>query len=138
MRRRRNQALAALIVLVAGRLIAAVLGLSPIHPNPQGVPSVAASSPSAKWAGAVERGRHVVRTGLVEQNLPGLSVAVGAGGEIVWAEGYGWADLQRRVPVEPDTRFRIGTASKALTAAAVGVLAERGRLEPLPTRRRLP
>jgi hypothetical protein len=48
-------------------------------------------------------------------SLPGLSVAVGAGGEIVWAEGFGWADLENRVPVAPQTRFRIGTASKALT-----------------------
>jgi CubicO group peptidase (beta-lactamase class C family) len=135
--KKRNQALAALIVLAAGGLIAAVPGLflyvsvtsTPIHPNPQDVPSVAASSPSPTWAGAVERGRQVVLASLVEQNLPGLSVAVGAGGDIVWAEGFGWADLERRVPVEPDTRFRIGTASKALTSAAVGLLVERGRLE---------
>jgi CubicO group peptidase (beta-lactamase class C family) len=65
---------------------------------------------------------------LVEQNLPGLSVAVGVGGEIVWAEGFGWADLENRVPVAPNTRFRIGTASSVLTSAAVGRLLENGRL----------
>jgi len=32
------------------------------------------------------------RRRISEQNLPGLSVAVGAGGDIVWAEGVGWAD----------------------------------------------
>ena len=32
------------------------------------------------------------------QNLPGLSVAVGVGGDIVWAEGFGWANLENRVP----------------------------------------
>jgi CubicO group peptidase (beta-lactamase class C family) len=56
-------------------------------------------------------------------------VAVGAGGDIVWAEGFGWADLENRVPLAPETRFRIGTASKALTSAAVGVLLEKGRLK---------
>ncbi len=66
---------------------------------------------------------------LTEQNLPGLSVAVGAGGDIVWAEGFGWADLEKRVPVAPETRFRIGTASTALTSAAVGLLLEKGRLK---------
>jgi CubicO group peptidase (beta-lactamase class C family) len=66
--------------------------------------------------------------GHVEQNLPGLSVAVGAGGDIVWAEGFGWADLDNRVPVAPGTRFRIGHASKALTSAAVGLLLEKDRL----------
>ena len=56
-------------------------------------------------------------------------MAVGVGGDIVWAEGFGWADLENRVPVTPDTRFRIGTASTALTSAAVGLLLEKGRLK---------
>ena len=102
---------------------------TPLHPNPQDVPSVTHSAPSPKWAGAVEQGRQIVRAGLTEQNLPGLSVAVGVGGDIVWAEGFGWADLENRVPVTPDHRFRIGTASTALTSAAVGLLLEKGRLK---------
>src|SRR4029453_14917253 len=64
-----------------------------------------------------------------EQNLPGLSVAGGIGGEIVWAEGFGWADLEKKQPVAPDTRFRIGTASIPLTAAAGGLLMEKDRLK---------
>jgi CubicO group peptidase (beta-lactamase class C family) len=58
-----------------------------------------------------------------------LSVAVGAGSDIVWAEGFGWADLENGVKVGPDTRFRIGTASTALTSAAAGLLLEEGRLK---------
>ena len=80
------------------------------------------------WADAVEQGRQVAHAGLVEQNLPGLSVAVGVGGDIVWAEDFGRADLDNRVPFEPPTRFRIGTASVALTSAAVGLLLEKDRL----------
>ena len=72
-------------------------------------------------------GRSSVRVS-PRQNLPGLSVAVGVGGDIVWAEGFGWADLEKRVPVAPGTRFRIGSASMALTSAAVGLLLEKGRL----------
>jgi CubicO group peptidase (beta-lactamase class C family) len=118
-------------------VLAAVLGIfaymsvtaTPLHPDPQNVPSVAQSAPSRKWADAVERGRQVMRTALTEQNLPGISVAVGVGGEMVWAEGFGWADLENRVPVAPDTRFRIGTASTVLTSAGVGLLVEQGRLK---------
>ncbi len=77
----------------------------------------------------MEQGRQIVRAGLTEQNLPGLSVAVGVGGDIVWAEGFGWADLERRLPVAPNTLFRIGTASTTLTSAAVGLLLEQGRLK---------
>jgi CubicO group peptidase (beta-lactamase class C family) len=77
----------------------------------------------------VKQGRQIVRAGLTGQSLPGVSVAVGAGGGIVWAEGFGWADLENRVAVSPDTRFRIGTASAALTSAAAGLLLEKGRLK---------
>jgi CubicO group peptidase (beta-lactamase class C family) len=99
-----------------------------LHPNPNEVPSVALAAPSPKWAAAVDQGRQLARAGLVRQNLPGLSVAVGVGGDIVWAEGFGWADMETRLPVAPGMRFRIGHASKALTSAAVGVLLERGTL----------
>jgi len=127
----------ALIVVAVGLLLAAIPGLwvfmrataTPLHPNPKDVPSVTRSAPLPKWADAVGQGRQIVRAGLAEQNLPGLSVAVGASGEIVWAEGFGWADLDNRVKVAPGMRFRIGTASIALTSAAVGLLLEKGRLK---------
>jgi CubicO group peptidase (beta-lactamase class C family) len=126
----------ALIVGAVGLLFAAILGLwtyasataTPLHPNAQEVPSVTRAAPLPKWVDVVEQGRQIVRAGLIEQNLPGLSVAVGVGSDIVWAEGFGWADLENRVPVAPEMRFRIGTASTALTSAAVGLLLEKGRL----------
>jgi serine beta-lactamase-like protein LACTB, mitochondrial len=100
-----------------------------LHPDPQHVPSVMASAPPRKWVKAVDQGRQIARTAVTEQNLPGISVAVGADGEIVWAEGFGWADLENQRKVAPDTRFRIGTASVPLTSAAVGLLLEKQRLK---------
>jgi CubicO group peptidase (beta-lactamase class C family) len=91
------------------------------------MPVTPSAGPSA-WTGAAERARDIVRTSAAEQNLPGVSVAVGVDGDIVWAEGFGWADLEKRVPVAPNMRFRIGTASTALTSAAVGLLLEKDRL----------
>ena len=131
----RTETWLALIVVAVGLLATASLGLflymsstAPLHRNPQDVPSVAGATPAPRWADAVEQGRQIARAALAEQNLPGLSVAVGIGDEIVWAEGFGWADLEKRVPVAPETRFRIGTASIPLTSAAVGLLLEDGRL----------
>lgn len=126
----------ALGVVAIGGLLAAIAGLhaymtvtaTPLHPDARSVPSVTEAAPSPTWTAAVERGRQAMRAGLTEQNLPGLSVAVGIGGQVVWAEGFGWADLEARVPVAPNLRFRIGTASVALTSAAVGLLLEQGRL----------
>lgn len=61
--------------------------------------------------------------------IPGLSVAVLVDGRIVWSEGLGFADLENRVPATPLTRFRIASISKPVTAAAVGLLVEQGRLD---------
>jgi serine beta-lactamase-like protein LACTB, mitochondrial len=102
--------------------------ITPLHPDTQTVPSVSDSAPLPRWTDAVARGQQIVRAAVTQQNLPGLSVAVGAGGDIVWAEGFGWADLEKRVPVAPHMRFRIGTASTVLTSAAVGLLLEKDRL----------
>jgi CubicO group peptidase (beta-lactamase class C family) len=60
---------------------------------------------------------------------PGLSVAVAAGGEIVWSEGFGQADLEHGVPVTPETRFGIGSISKSLTTVLVGRLVDAGTID---------
>jgi serine beta-lactamase-like protein LACTB len=138
MSKNRMQTWLALAVVGVGLLISAIVGLwaylsisaTPLHSNAQGLPSVTQSAPSPRWAGAVEQGRQIVRAHVLEKNVPGVSVAVGISDTVVWAEGFGWADLENRVKVAPDMRFRIGTASTALTSAAVGVLLERGRLQP--------
>lgn len=101
---------------------------TPLHPDPTATPSVMHAAPLPKWTGAVEQARQFARASLTGQNLPGLSVAVGIGGDVVWAEGFGFADLERRVPVTPKHRFRIGTASAVLTSAAAGLLLEENRL----------
>ncbi|MDP1570055.1 MAG: serine hydrolase domain-containing protein [Vicinamibacterales bacterium] len=104
-----------------------LLMTAPLHTE-EAPPSRAAAPPAARWARAVEASRRLADTAVVDGNLPGVSVAVGVGGEIVWAEGVGWADLEQRIPMTPKTRFRIGTASTALTSAAVGLLLEDDRL----------
>jgi serine beta-lactamase-like protein LACTB len=122
-------AIAALIVASGGLPSFLWATARPLHPEPQDVPSAVQSEPSPQWAASVGRARQIVRAVLSEQNLPGLSVAVGVAGDLVWAEGFGWADVETRAPVTPQTRFRMGTASTALTSAAVGVLLENDRVK---------
>jgi serine beta-lactamase-like protein LACTB, mitochondrial len=132
----KTEILVGLVVFGIGGIVLAVAGLwiyisattIPLHPNAQDVPSASQSDPAAKWDDAVERARQVVRAGVSEQNLPGVSVAVGIGDEIVWAEGFGFADIEKKTPVTPATKFRIGTASIPLTAAAAGLLIEKNLL----------
>jgi serine beta-lactamase-like protein LACTB len=125
-----------LATVALGVLVATGLGIytfltsmaTTLHPNPKDVPSVMAEPPAPEWAEAVDHARQLARAGLVEQNLPGLSVAVGVDGRLVWAAGFGWANVEKKVPAGPRTRFRIGHASKALTSAGVGLLLEQGRM----------
>jgi CubicO group peptidase (beta-lactamase class C family) len=60
---------------------------------------------------------------------PGLSVAVIRGDRVVWQSGFGMADREARRPVTPETRFYIGSTSKALTGLAAARLAARGVLD---------
>jgi hypothetical protein len=115
-------ALGVLIAAFAAFLTRDVAVRAALFAQPQDVPSEFDSAPSPQYAAAVERARELVRAAILEQNLPGVSVAVGAGGTIVWAEGFGWRDVETRTPVTPNTRFNIGTAASAVTAAAVARL----------------
>jgi CubicO group peptidase (beta-lactamase class C family) len=119
---------AARTALAVGVLIAASAAFltydvaEPLFAEPQDVPSAVDSAPSPQYVAAVDRARELVRAAILEQNLPGVSVAVGAGGTIVWAEGFGWRDVKTRTPVTRNTRFNIGTAASAVTTAAVAPL----------------
>ena len=110
-------AVGVVVAAFAAFLTHGVVVTAPLFPQSQEVPSVVDSAPSPQYTAAVERARELVRSAVLEQNLPGVSVAVGAGGTVVWAEGFGWRDVVTRAPVTPDTRFNIGTAASAVTAA---------------------
>lgn len=116
-------ALAGGVVLasLAAVLTREVGATAPLFPAQREVPSVMDPAPPAPYAAAAERARTLARAAVRQQNLPGLSVAVGAGGAIVWAEGFGWRDLVTRTPVTPDTRFNIGTAAPAVAAASAAI-----------------
>lgn len=117
------------LTLVAGLHIYMTTTATPIHPVVADVSAVAQQVPDSRWTDAANRARQIMREGLAQQNLPGVSVAVGVDDAIVWSEGFGWADLDKRVPVTPTHRFRIGSASNVLTSAAVGLLLEQGALK---------
>jgi hypothetical protein len=125
--------------VAAGALIAASAAFvihsnaieAPLFAQAPGVPSVSAPASSPQAAAApekIDRARSLVRAAIVEQNLPGVSIAVGTGGGpgpgsgVAWAEAFGWRDVITETPVTPDTRFNIGTAAQAIAPAAVASL----------------
>jgi CubicO group peptidase (beta-lactamase class C family) len=118
---------AAILVLATPLLTACTLVVH--DDDPSELHSEIDEPPAAEHADAVERARPFVRAFVIEENLPGLSLAVGVAGKIVWAEGFGWADMDARRPVTPRTLFRVGSVAMPMTATAVGVLHERGLLD---------
>ena len=76
----------------------------------------------------LEEIREIAGRALAE--LPGLSIAVGKGDSILWADGFGLASLESGTPVTAGTRFRVYSVSKPWTAAAALRLVEAGRLDP--------
>jgi len=117
-----------IVALVTATLLASMAGpRSVARGQTPCVSRVAAAVPSA-YAAAVARGHALVCDKLAGR-ISGLQVAVGVDGKLVWSEGFGYADVARKVPVTAETQFRIGSVSKPLTAAALALLYERGKLD---------
>ncbi len=61
-------------------------------------------------------------------SVPGVAVAIALDGKIVYAKGFGFADLENQIPFTPQTVSRIGSVSKSFTALAVMQLVEQGKI----------
>ena len=65
---------------------------------------------------------------IVERGLPGLAVGFVSDQELVWAKGFGVADMSAKTPMTPQTRFRMASHSKLFSATAIMQLREEGKL----------
>ena len=81
------------------------------------------------YASVIEASRAMIDSLLHARNIPGISIAVSVHGKVVWSEGFGYANLEYRLPVRTTTKFRVGSISKSLTAAALAKLYEAGRID---------
>jgi CubicO group peptidase (beta-lactamase class C family) len=61
--------------------------------------------------------------------IPGGAVAVLRDGKLIYARGFGHADVESKTPVQPDALFRIASVSKPITGVAIMKLVEEGKLE---------
>jgi CubicO group peptidase (beta-lactamase class C family) len=83
----------------------------------------------ATAGGAFDAVRELIRARLVEQSVPSLAVAVARHGEIIWEEGFGWADREERAPATEHTLYSLASISKPITATGLMVLKEQGKLD---------
>jgi CubicO group peptidase (beta-lactamase class C family) len=64
-----------------------------------------------------------------EWEVPGCAVAIVKDGKIIFAKGFGYRDVEKKLAVTPNTLFAIGSTSKAFTAAILGILVDEGKLD---------
>lgn len=89
---------------------------------------VARQEPAAEAGSLEQRVDRLMAKCLEQHQIPGAAVAVMHRGETVFAKGYGFANLEHGVPVEPETIFQSGSTGKQFTAALVLQLVEEGEL----------
>jgi CubicO group peptidase (beta-lactamase class C family) len=70
-----------------------------------------------------------IRGWLATEHVPSVAIAVTQHGRVVWEEGFGLADVARRVPAGPATRYSLASVTKPITATALMTLVERGQVD---------
>ncbi len=134
MKKRHHLSVCVLVALVA----LGVMGQAPTEPvvpkkdvSQPPVPGQAASGPHEMTAADVE----TFLDGLVplqinQDDIAGVTISVVKDGKLLFAKGYGYADVEKKKPVSPqETLFRPGSISKLFTWTAVMQLYEQGKLD---------
>ncbi len=92
------------------------------------VPGARAQVGSPEWEEALAGFARELATDVRADSVGGITAGVVVGRDLVWAEGFGWADVERRILAGVNTIYRVGSISKSFTAVALLQLRERGYL----------
>lgn len=76
----------------------------------------------------VDRLDAILEPALRAAKVPGAATAITAGRRVVFARGYGYRDLDAKLPMTLDTVYPIASTSKAINATLLGILVEKGKL----------
>ncbi|MEM8524379.1 MAG: serine hydrolase domain-containing protein [Bacteroidota bacterium] len=78
----------------------------------------------------IEQANRIAQKTFEDQNFPGMAVAVWKDGQLLMSKGYGFANIKQKEAVNPaQSKFRIGSVSKPLTAAALAKLYENDKID---------
>jgi CubicO group peptidase (beta-lactamase class C family) len=73
--------------------------------------------------------RDSIRSQMVAQQAPSITVGVAKDGKIIWEESFGWADRERRIPATPNTMYSLASISKTMTGTALMTLVQAGKVD---------
>ncbi len=110
-----------------GLILALAVGVGVLvyaHPSPAAAPQYAQK---ARPAVPPDFGpvREKIQNFLKETGVPSVSVALARDGRIIWAESFGWADVDKKIKATPDTPYSLASVSKPITATGLMVLVGR-------------
>ena len=88
-----------------------------------------AADPVAKAKKALEGFDETVAKGLALLKVPGAAIAIVKDKEIIFSKGFGFRDVDGKLPMTADTLMAIGSSTKAFTAFTLGTLVDQGRVE---------
>lgn len=92
------------------------------------IPPGSATAVSGEAVPGLEPFDELFTSFLAEHGIPGASVAISRGGDVVYARGFGEANIESGEIVQPDSLFRIASLSKPITATAIMQLVEQERI----------
>jgi len=87
-----------------------------------------ASTRATDYSNTIEATTSYITNRMALEHVPGLAVALVESQQVVWATGFGYADLEHAIPVTSQTVYRIGSVSKIFPTVALLQLAEQGIL----------
>jgi len=88
-----------------------------------------AFTPSCSAQDQFESIRTSILNQMQQRNAPSIAVAVAQGGHILWEQGFGWADREKRIPADANTMYSLASISKPLTATALMTLVAAGKID---------
>src|SRR5438552_12180302 len=114
--------------ILASLLLAPISARTVVAPAPRApapAPAPAARATSRALSGLDQ----FVTAQMTEWHVPGLALGIIQDGRVVLLKGYGFRDVEQKLPVTPRTLMAIGSNSKSFTVVLMGMLADSGKLD---------
>jgi CubicO group peptidase (beta-lactamase class C family) len=87
------------------------------------------AAPAQHGSDRFESVRQLIRRKLANHSTPSVAVAVAQHGRIIWEEGFGWANREKKIPATADTPYSLASVSKPFTATGLMVLVQAGKID---------
>ncbi|MCH9686114.1 MAG: beta-lactamase family protein [Deltaproteobacteria bacterium] len=121
------------VLLATG--LAACVGKSPASEAPTQAPAAGtpAATPAAaedeQLAARLQRLRERLEQARIDNHIPGMAVAVVKDDKVIFAEGFGLAEIETKRKATAESVFAVGSTSKAFTSALVAMQVEAGKMK---------